>query len=89
MEHQPEDDAAARVRRARQVLAGTDVHPPDNPIDFGYSDELFTPEQRVYLVVLAVLLILAIILWALFSLGIASIVFFLLAVGLLVGWFLF
>ena len=89
MEHQPEDDAAARVRRARQVFAGTDVHPPRDPIDFGYRDELFAPEQRVYLVALAVLLVIAIILWALVGLGIASIFFFLLALGLLAGWFLF
>lgn len=89
MDHQPQDDAAARVRRARQVLAGTDVHPPENPVDFGYEEELFTPDQRIYLVALVVLLVIAIILWALFGLGIASIVFFLLALGLIAGWFLF
>jgi len=88
VDHPPEDDTAARVRRARQVLAGTDVHPPADPIDFGYQEELFSPEQRIYFAALLVVLILGLLLWALVGFGVASFVFFVLALGLIAGWFL-
>lgn len=84
-----ENDLASRVRQARQVLAGSEVQPPDDPIDFGYQPGLLSPEQRIYLIALAVLLIIAIILLLVWSFGVASPVFFVLALGLIAGWFIF
>jgi hypothetical protein len=86
---QPEDDRTARIRQARQVLAGSDVQPPHDPLTFGNRSELISPEQIVYLAGLAVLLVVAVLLYAIWGMGIASVVFMLLALALLAGWVIF
>jgi hypothetical protein len=50
---------------------------------------MFSPAQRNYLIAVAVLLILGVLLYFVFSFGIASIIFFLLALALLAGWVVF
>lgn len=89
MKNPQENDLASRVRQARQVLAGSEIQPPDDPIDFGYQPGLLSPEQRIYLIALLVLLIVALVLLFIWSFGVASPVFFLLALGLVAGWFIF
>jgi hypothetical protein len=86
---QPEDDRAARIRQARQVLAGSDLQAPRDPLTFGSRSEWVSPEQLVYLVALAVLLVVAVLLFAIWGMGVASVVFMLLALALLAGWIIF
>lgn len=91
MEQPPVDqERIARIRQARQVLAGSDVRPPgpSNPprsaVRFLGSGSL---ELR-YLVVLAALVLLGALVWFGWGLGPASPILFVLAVGLLLGWFI-
>jgi Flp pilus assembly protein TadB len=89
----PDDDRLQRSRQARQVIAGSDVRPPSSPTySPSYAVEpsgMFSPAQRNYLIAVAVLLILGVLLYVVFSFGIASIIFFLLALALLAGWVVF
>jgi hypothetical protein len=89
----PDDDRLQRSRQARQVIAGSDIRPPSSPT---YSPSyavqpagMFSPAQRNYLIAVAVLLVLGILLYVVFSFGIASVIFFLLALALLAGWVVF
>ncbi len=89
MSNQPEDDRLARAREARQVLAGDELRAPARPLDFGAEDALVNPTQRTYLIVLAALLLVALLLFAIWGLGAASPILLLLALALLAGWVIF
>jgi hypothetical protein len=86
VENPIDEERAARIRQARQVLAGTDVQPPASPIHFGERGGPVGSNELRYLLVLAALLLLALLLYALWGMGPASVVFFFLALGLLAGW---
>ena len=86
MDDRLDEERAARIRAARQVLAGTDIRPPDDPLRFGPAEPLIGPVQLAYLVGLVGLLVLGLIVWAVAGLMAASPILFLLAVGLLVAW---
>ncbi|MDP9471985.1 MAG: hypothetical protein M3Q71_15195 [Chloroflexota bacterium] len=85
----PHDDRATRVREARQVFAGDELQAPSRPLDFGAEDALVNPTQRTYLIVLAALLVVALLLFAIWGLGVASPILLLLALALLAGWVIF
>jgi Flp pilus assembly protein TadB len=92
----PDDDRLQRARQARQVIAGSDVRPPASPTYSSPSSSyaaqpagMFSPAQRNYLIAVAVLLVLGLLLYLVFSFGVASIIFFLLALTLLAGWVVF
>lgn len=95
MNTHPENDRAARsqqtqqAQRARQVLAGSDIRPPDHPLDFGAPEGLVDSTQRTYLIVLLGLLLVAVLLFAIWGMGPASPIFFILALALLAGWLVF
>jgi hypothetical protein len=50
---------------------------------------MLTHSQTLYIASLGVLLLLGLLLWLVFGMGVASIMFFLLALGLLGGWLAF
>lgn len=77
------------VRGARQVLAGDMVRPSPDPWATHGGAFPFSPLQRNYLVVLLALLVIGILLTIFTTLGIATIVYFLLALALLAGWLIF
>lgn len=85
-----EEERIVRIRQARQVLAGSDVrppgpsHPPGPAARFLGSGSL---ELR-YLVVLAALVLLGALVWFFWGVGPASPILFVLAVGLLLAWFI-
>lgn len=93
MKNTPDDDRLARARQARQVISGSDVRPPSSPTyssTYATHDAgMFSPAQRNYLIALAVLLVLGLLLTFIFSFGVASVIFFLLALTLLAGWVVF
>ncbi len=84
-----EEERAARIRQARQVLAGDQVRPPRHPLDFGRPEGAINPAQRLYLMVLAGLLVLALLLYFIWGLAIASPVLAVMALVLLAGWVIF
>ncbi len=57
MQNAPENDNIARARHGRQVFAGSEIQPPDASTDFGADDGLLGPEQIVYLIGIALLLV--------------------------------
>jgi len=81
-----DEERAARIRAARQVLAGTDIRSPEDPLRFGHAEALVGPVQFAYLVGLVGLFVLGLIVWAVAGLMAASPVLFVLALGLLIGW---
>lgn len=92
------DDAKRRASRARQVISGSDVRPPSqtpySPSSsqryIAYEEEgAMSSPQWIYLGILAALLALAIILYLIFGGGVSSVLFFLLALALFCGWFVF
>lgn len=86
---QDEDDRRARIRQARQVLAGDTIRPsPDPWVNSGGSIPL-SSLQRNYLISLVILLILGVILAYIIGLGVASIVLFIVALGLIASWLVF
>lgn len=90
MSHRPDDDRLARARQARQVLSGADIRPPSAHSNvYAAANGVFTQSQRTYLASLAVLLVLGLLLLLVFSMGVASIIFFLLALTLIAGWLVF
>jgi Flp pilus assembly protein TadB len=85
-----DEDRLAKARQARQVISGSDVRPPTTRSGvYTSSPELFTPSQRTYLIAIGALLLLGILLWLVFSMGVASVIFFLLALTLIAGWLVF
>lgn len=87
MDNPNQEERAARIRQARQVLAGSEIDPPDDPLPFGQRPLLGYSRELYYLVTLGVLVLLAALLFAIWGMGPASAVLFLLAVALLAGWF--
>jgi hypothetical protein len=83
-------DRVNRSRHARQILSGAEIRPPTR-ISGSYpvSSNVLTQPQQMYAVALGILLVLGILLWLIFGMGVASIIFFLLALGLLGGWLAF
>ena len=90
MNTRPDDDRLARARQARQVISGTDVRPPSTQSGvYASAGGLFTQSQRTYLIALGVLLVFGVLLWLVFSMSVASVIFFLLALTLIAGWLVF
>ncbi len=87
MDNPTDEERAARIRQARQVLAGTDVTAPDDPLGFGNRFALRSSSELRYFIALAVLIVVAALVWAVWGMGPASPVLFALALALLAGWF--
>ncbi|HET8524622.1 MAG TPA: hypothetical protein VFL82_15425 [Thermomicrobiales bacterium] len=83
-------DRTRRIPEARRVIAGSDVRPPST-LSSNYlpTEGGLTSPQRTYFIAVAVLLVISIVIWLVFSLGVASIFFFLLALTLIAGWLIF
>jgi hypothetical protein len=78
-----------RIRQARQVLAGDSIRPSPDPWVMGSEAVPLSPLQRNYLITLVILLLLGVLLAWIIGLGIASIVLFVLALGLIASWLVF
>lgn len=90
MGSRPDDDRLTRARQARQVISGADIRPPSTYSGvYAASAGLFTPSQRTYLITVGVLLVLGVLLWLVFGMGVASIIFFLLSLTMIAGWLVF
>lgn len=86
----PDQDRIERSRHARQILSGSEIRPPVRTgSTYPVSETTLTQPQMIYAVSLGILLALSILLWLIFGMGVASIFFFLLALGLLGGWLAF
>lgn len=80
----------ARIRQARQVLAGDAVRPSPDPWAMAEGTIPLTSLQRNYVIVLVMLLVVGAILAILFgNLALATIPFFILAIGLIAARFVF
>jgi hypothetical protein len=87
---QPDLDRVARSRQARQILSGAEIRPPTRiSSSYPVSNNVLTQPQLMYAAALGILLLLGVLLWLIFGLGVASVIFFLLALGLLGGWLAF
>jgi Flp pilus assembly protein TadB len=83
------EERAARVRQARQVLAGNEVAPPEEPVGFGSRFAFGGSVELRYLLGVAALIVVAALVWALAGMGVgATVVFVVLALALLMGWFI-
>jgi len=89
MDDLPEEERIARIRSARQVLAGDAVRPSPDPWGGADGRVTLSPLQRNYVIGLAILLIVGVALALVLSLGIATAVFFVLALGLIAAWLIF
>jgi hypothetical protein len=78
-----------RIRHARQVLAGDAVRPAPDPWAVAEGGIPLTPLQRNFLIILAALLIIGGILAFSDLLLLATIPFFILAIGLIAARFVF
>ena len=87
MDDPVDDDRAARIRRARQVLAGNELTPPEDAFGIGGGSLLRGSGELRYLLGLAALVLIAAIVFAIWGMGAASPLIFLLALALLAGWF--
>jgi hypothetical protein len=86
------DDKEARtqrIRQARQVLAGDAIRPSPDPWVIGSDAIPLSPLQRNYLITLVILLLVGVTLAWIAGLGLASIVLFVLAFGLIASWLVF
>ena len=89
-QRRPEGDRARRSRQTRQILSGAEIRPPSRiSSSYPVSNNVLTQPQQMYAVSLGILLVLGVLLWLIFGMGVASIIFFLLALGLLGGWLAF
>ena len=89
MDDLPEEERIARIRNARQVLAGDAVRPSPDPWGGGNGRVTLSPLQRNYVIALAVLLVIGVLLAWIISLGVATAIFFVLALGLIAAWLIF
>ncbi len=90
MSTRPDDDRLARARHARQIVSGADVRPPSTRSGvYATAGGLFTQSQRTYLISVGVLLVFGVVLWLVFSMSVASVIFFLLSLTLIAGWLVF
>jgi hypothetical protein len=78
-----------RIRQARQVLAGDAIRPSPDPWVLGSGVMPLSVLQRNYLITLVILLLLGVLLVWIIGLGVASIVLFVLALGLIASWLVF
>lgn len=79
----------SRIRQARQVLSGDAVRPSPDPWQIGGDAIPLSQLQRNYLIVLGVLLLIGVVLAWTVGLGIASVLLFILALGLIAAWLVF
>lgn len=84
-----QESQRTRIRQARQVLAGDTIRPSPDPWVMGSDAIPLSSLQRNYLVSLIILLLLGVILAWIIGLGVASIVLFVLALGLIAAWLVF
>ena len=89
MSHSFDPEQIERIRASRQVFAGDQIEPIDDPWARPTGPLGLTPLQRNYVLVLLVLLIIAALLIPTIGVGVATIPLFILGVGLLAGWLLF
>jgi len=86
----PDDERLERSRQARQILSGAEIERPTRLSSSWASPSApISESQRTYLVSMLVLLAIGLILAVTVGFGIASIFFFLLALGLIGGWLAF
>lgn len=78
-----------RIRQARQVLAGDTVRPSPDPWAMADGSLPLTPLQRNYVIALVLLLIVGGVLAIVANMMLASIPFFILALGLIGARFVF
>ena len=83
------EDRRARIRQSRQVLAGDMIRPSPDPWMNGGGAVPLSSLQRNYLVALFLLLVVGLVLAYISGLGIASIVLFVVALGLIASWLVF
>jgi hypothetical protein len=84
------NDEKQRIRKARQVLAGDTVRPSPDPWAMAEGTIPLTPLQRNYAISMLVLLVIgAILAIVTSSLMLATIPFFVLAIGLIAARFVF
>lgn len=86
----PVEERVERSRYARQILSGAEVVPPAR-LSSSWVDPAsgLTESQRTYLIALGVLLVVGLVLWVTVGLSVASVIFFILALGLIGGWLAF
>ncbi len=87
-EPSPERDRAARIRQSRQVIAGPDIEAPTEPLAYTQNDSPFALPIVWYFIALSALVVLAAVLWAIWGMGVATVPFLLLIVGLFLAWFI-
>ena len=84
------DHSKQKSQYSRQILSGSEVRPPTRAgSSYPSSHAVLTQSQLTYAGALGILLVIGLVLWVLFGMGVASIIFFLLALGLLGGWLAF
>jgi hypothetical protein len=86
---QPAPKREQRIRQARQVLAGDSVRPSPDPWAMAEGAMPLTPLQRNYVIALILLLVVGGILALVANMMLASIPFFVLALGLIGARFVF
>lgn len=87
----PQEEARRRSEHARQVISGGDLRAPTyNANSVAFEGEgPFSSPQWIYLAILFAILAISVIIYLLFGGGVASVFFFLLALMLFAGWFVF
>ncbi len=89
MDDSTREERAARIRHARQVLAGSEVQrPTDDSIGHGVRFPINASLELRYLLVVALLIVISAIVFAIWGPAAASAVLLLLAVALMAGWFI-
>jgi hypothetical protein len=79
-----------RSRQNRQIFSGAEIRPISRGLSsYRAPTAALTQPQQMYAAALGALAVLGILLWLIFGMGVASIIFFLLALGLLGGWLAF
>lgn len=86
----PDEERVERARQARQILSGAEIERPTRlSSSWAAPSSPISESQRTYLISLLVLLGIGLILSFTVGFGVASIFFFLLALGLIGGWLAF
>lgn len=82
-------DQIERIRASRQVFAGDQIQPLNDPWARPTGPLGLTPLQRNYVLLMLALLVVAAILMPTIGVGVATVPLFLLGLGLLAGWLFF
>lgn len=86
----PDEERVERSRQARQILSGAEIERPTRlSSSWASPSSPVSDSQRTYLISLGILLLVGLILSVAVGFGVASIFFFLLALGLIGGWLAF